>query len=95
MQQITHGMSATAGVSSSPMSVSSSASSPLPASLTTATLPAATAASLPDKFSQGVSYIGEGILSDIHGETLLLGSGALYTSIDGPVTELFDRTYLT
>ena len=96
MHQITHGMSATAGVSSSPMSLSSSASSPLSASLTTATLSAATAASLPDKFSPGVSYIDEGTLSDIHGETLPLGSGALYPSVDGPVTELFDTsTYLT
>lgn len=86
MQQITQGN--TAGASFSSVSASLSASSPVPSSLVTTRPPAATAASLPDEFSSGVSCVDEGISGDINGETVSLGSDVLYPSVDGTMTEL-------
>lgn len=94
MQRITQ--SNNAGASSSSVSASSSGLLSMSASLVRATSPAATAASLPDESSSGVSYVDERKSGDINGETMSLGSEASHPLVDGTETDMIDAyTYLT
>lgn len=93
MQQITH--SNNTGVLSSSISASSSGSS-VPASLINATSLAATAASLHDESSPGVSYNDERKLSDVNGDTMSLLSETSHSLVDETDTDLIHAyTYLT
>lgn len=93
MQQITHSNSTS--VLSPSISTSSSGSS-VPASLINATSLAATAASLHDESSSGVSDSDEGKLNDINGDTMSLLSETSHSLVDETDTDLIHAyTYLT